>query len=128
MRHIFRYVASILVAVLCLSGTRAAAADGSVSRSEMNLAVSEALTQDAAARSSVKALLHRDEFRTVAEAYGLDYRRAEAAVGTLNGEDLRRVSALAAQADSQLAGGAQRVSISLVALLLIIIIVILVAN
>ena len=43
------------------------------------------------------------------------------------GDDLRRASALAASANAELTGGAQSVTISLVALLLIVIIVILVA-
>ena len=128
MTRLYRIVASALVSIFCVSGSGAWADDGALTRDDLHLAVTRSLAQDDAARNSVRTLLRRDEFQTVAAAYGLDARRAEAAVGTLSPAELRRVSALAAKADSQLSGGSQRVSISLVSLLLIIIIVILVAN
>jgi hypothetical protein len=64
----------------------------------------------------------------LAEGHGLDVRRAEAAVSTLQGDELQRLAQLAAQAEVQLAGGDTVIRISLVALLLIIIIVILVTR
>jgi hypothetical protein len=64
----------------------------------------------------------------VAQSHGLDLRRAEAAVGTLSGVELQRLSLLAADANLQLAGGATQITISLVALLLIVIIIILLTS
>jgi hypothetical protein len=55
-------------------------------------------------------------------------RRAEAAVGTLQGDELQSLSAQAAQVDHQLAGGDTVISISLVTLLLIVIIIILLSR
>ena len=63
--------------------------------------------------------------RSLAEGYGLDVRRAEAAVSTLEGAELQRLSLLAADANVRLAGGDQVLRISLIAALLIVIIVIL---
>jgi len=124
-------VTYVLVGMLALSGPMALSADravGLATEADLDNAVAKALVQEDAARNTITTLLQRDEVRSLAEGYGLDVRRAEAAVGTLQGEELQRLSLLAADADYQLAGGDQIIRISLVALLLIIIIVILIAK
>ena len=121
-----QFVSCLLVGILCLSGARVESSDKVVSQSELNLAVSRSLAQDDASRAAITTLLQRDDVKSLAKDHGLDLRRAEAAVGTLQGDELQRVSAMAASADTQLAGGAQSVTISLVAALLIVIIIILV--
>ena len=55
-------------------------------------------------------------------------RSAESAVRTLSGEELTRLADYAGQAQQELAGGAQTITISVVTLLLIIIIIILLAD
>jgi len=117
--------------MLALSGPLALSADRSVglaTEADLDNALAKALVQEDAARDTITTLLQRDEVRSLAEGYGLDVRRAEAAVGTLQGDELQRLSLLAADADYQLAGGDRVISISLVALLLIVIIVILLAK
>ena len=124
-------VTYVLVGMLALSGPMALSADravGLATEADLDNAMAKALVQEDAARHTITTLLQRDEVRSLAEGYGLDVRRAEAAVGTLQGEELQRLSLLAADADYQLAGGDQIIRISLVALLLIIIIVILIAK
>ena len=116
----------LLVGLLCLSGPKAESADKLVSQTELNLAVSKSQAQDDASRGAITSLLRRSEVKDLASGYGLDLERAQAAVGTLQGDELKRVSALAASADAQLSGGAQHITISLVAALLIVIIIILV--
>jgi hypothetical protein len=120
-------VTCALVGMLALSGPLAHS-DGVVSlatQADLDSALAKGLAREDAARGAITTLLHRDEVRGLAEGYGLDVRRAEAAVGTLQGEELQRLSLMAANADMQLAGGDQVLRISLVALLLIVIIVIL---
>jgi hypothetical protein len=124
-------VTFVLVGALVLSGPLAHSADSVASpttQADLDNAVTKALAQEDAARGAITTLLQRDEVRSMAAGYGLDVGRAEAAVGTLQGDELQRLSALAANADAQLAGGDQIIRISLVALLLIIIIVILVTR
>ena len=124
-------VTYVLVGMLALSGPLALSADRSVglaTEADLDNALAKALVQEDAARDTITTLLQRDEVRSLAEGYGLDVRRAEAAVGTLQGDELQRLSLLAADADYQLAGGDRVISISLVALLLIVIIVILLAK
>lgn len=124
----FKFVSAVLALTLSFSAPKAFCAEQVVSRSEMAQAMSKSLAQEDASRSAITSLLQRDDVQSLAGGYGLDMRRAEAAVGTLQGDDLKRVAALAASADQQLVGGAQRITISLVALLLIVIIVILIAS
>ena len=128
MTRRFQLITHVLVATLCLSAPTAYSDDKAVVQQDLDQAVSKSLAREDAARSTIATLLQREDVQTLAKVYGLDLRRAEAAVGTLQGDDLRRVSALAANADSQLAGGATTVTFSLVAVLLIIIIVILLAG
>ena len=124
-------VTNLLVGMLVLSGPLAHSAEQAktlASQADLDRAITKTLGQEDAARSEISTLLQRDEVRSLAGTYGLDVRRAEAAVSTLQGDELERLSALAANANVQLAGGDQVLRISLVALLLIIIIVILIAQ
>jgi len=127
----FSIVTSVLVGMLVLSGPLAHSSDSVVSLAtevDLDNAIAKTLDQEAAARGTITALLQRDDVRKIAEGRGLDLRRAEAAVATVQGDDLQRLSLLAADVDAKLAGGDQVVSISLVTLLLIVIIVILVTR
>jgi hypothetical protein len=127
----FRMLTYVLVGCLALSGPLAYSADRSVgitSQADLNSALVKGLDREDAARDTIRTLLQRDEVRSLANEYGLDLRKAQAAVATLDGDELQTVSAQAAQANTQLAGGDTVISISLVALLLIIIIIILVSK
>jgi hypothetical protein len=120
-----------LVGMLALSGPLAQSADRIVSlatQADLDDALAKDLVREDAARSTIATLLQRVEVRNLAQGYGLDLQRAEAAVSTLQGDELQRLSLLAANADAQLAGGDPVLRISLVAALLIVIIIILVAN
>jgi len=120
----FRIVTCVLVGLL-VSGPLAYGAPTVAVQADLDTAIARTLDQEDAARTTITTLLQREEVRKMAEGRGLDLRRAEAAVGTLQGDELQRLSLLAARADAQLAGGDQIVSISLVTLLLIVVIVIL---
>jgi hypothetical protein len=63
-------------------------------------------------RETVRQFLQRGDVKAVAGKYGIDMRRAETAVVTLDAADLASVAAQARQADPALAGGASTVTIS----------------
>jgi len=63
-------------------------------------------------RETVQQFLHRGDVRAIAGKYGIDLRRAESAVATMNAADLASVAAQAREADRGLAGGASTVTIS----------------
>lgn len=99
-----------------------------VDRAAVDQAVAEKVVSDESARDSIRTLLNRDDVKAMAEGMGLDVRRAEGAVSSLQGSDLQRVTARATAANELLAGGATTITISLVAILLIVIIIILLAS
>jgi hypothetical protein len=99
-----------------------------VGRAEVEQALAERIQADESARAQVRNLLQREDVRAMAKGMGLDVKRAEGAIATLEGDELQQTAQRAAVVDEALAGGSTYVSISLVALLLIIIIVILLAN
>lgn len=99
-----------------------------VDRAAVDQALSARVTADEGSRDAIRTLLARDEVKAMAEGMGLDLRRANSAVSTLEGADLEQVSQAASAATASLTGGAQTVTVSLVAILLIVIIIILVAN
>jgi hypothetical protein len=126
-----RFVIFVLLALLAFSAAVGGAADVAqitVSQAELDAAVARQHDQRTADRDRVKALLHRDDVRALAEDHGLDLRRAEAAVDTLEDSELQDLAQRAAQIESGLRGGDLYIRMSLIALLLIIIIVILLAN
>jgi hypothetical protein len=104
-----------------------AAETSAVNSSELDAALAASTAQEDAAREQVRALLAREDVRTLAEGAGLDLRRADAALTALDGEELQRLAEHAAVADDALAGG-QNITISLIAALLIVIIIILLVD
>jgi hypothetical protein len=99
-----------------------------VDRAAMEQALSGRAHSDSADREVVRTLLRRDDVRAMVGDLGVDLRRAESAVATLEGRDLQNAAARARAAHEMLSGGAQTIQISVVTLLLIIIIVILLAD
>jgi len=63
-------------------------------------------------RETVRLFLQRGDVRAIAGKYGVDIRRAESAVATMDASELASVAAQARQADRALAGGASTVTIS----------------
>lgn len=128
MTRVHGVLSFVMAALLVVMTPMAYAAErpaGTLSQADLDRAVAQRVGQDDAARGAIRALLQRDEVVAVADGYGLDLRQAEAAVGTLQGDELQSLATQAAQVDHQLAGGDTIVSISLVTLLLIVIIIIL---
>jgi hypothetical protein len=125
MSRFAKCLAMSFVAFLALApATPLLAAQSVVSGADLERAIAARHGTDEASRATVRALLARDEVKALAKDAGLDLRRAQSAVGTLDGEELRGLARQAAAANAALDGG-QTIQISLVAALLIVIIVIL---
>ncbi len=76
-------------------------------------------------RETVRQFLQRGDVRAVAGTYGIDIRRAETAVATMDAADLASVAAQARQADRALAGGASTVTISTTTIIIVLLVLIL---
>ena len=124
-----------LVVLLCIliAGPRALAQEPAAgSHAAPPAAIDQALHQHVAAtdadRAVVQRLLARPDVRALAAEIGLDVRRAETAVATLDGAELGELAAHARQAEQGLAGGQSTVRISttliIIALLVVILLVV----
>jgi len=128
--RIVRQSLAVLLAAL-LVAPAAQAQTHVINKSALAQAVQERVSQDQADREAILALLHRQEVKQIALQAGLSLQTAEAAVSTLNGEDLRDLAARSRQAQNDLAGGASNIVIStttLIIVLLIIILIVLIAD
>ena|SRR5919106_2492437 len=117
-----------LVVLLCIliAAPRAAAQQAHAAPPS---AIEQALQQHIAAsdadRAVVQRLLERPDVRALAADIGLDVRRAQTAVATLEGEQLSKLAAQARQAEDGLAGGQSRVTISTTLIIIALLVVIL---
>jgi hypothetical protein len=118
---------TLAIALVMALPALGAAETSAVNSSELDAALAASTLQEDAVREQVRALLAREDVRTLAEGAGLDLRQADAALAALDGEELQRVAEHAAVADGAMAGG-QNITISLVAALLIVIIIILLVD
>lgn len=96
--------------------------------SALRAAVASQADTDAKNRAAVRDAFKHSQVREVAGRLGLDIKRAEHAVSTMNSADLARVADSARAADAAIAGGRNTIVISTTTLLLILIIVILLVD
>ena len=80
--------------------------------------------EEARDRDALRRVMQRPEVRELAGRLRLDLSRAEAAVATLEGAELRDLAAQARTVDQGLAGG-QNITISVTAIIIILLLVIL---
>lgn len=129
MRIVRRSLAVILAALLVAPAAQAQT--HVVSKAALARAVQERVVQDQADRDAILGLLARTEVRQIAAQAGLPLEKAQAAVSTLQGQDLRNLASQARQVNNDLAGGASNIVIStttIIIVLLIIILIVLIAD
>jgi hypothetical protein len=130
-----RTLVSALLVLLCILGAapRAAAQQSAGSHAAPTAAIDQALQQHVAAvdddRAVLERLLARPDVKALAAEIGLDMRRAQTAVATLEGEQLSDLASRARQAERELAGGqgSIRISTTLIIIALLVIILLIVA-
>ena len=129
MRIVRRSLAVILAALLVAPAAQAQT--HVVGRKALTQAVQDRVSQDQADRDAILALLARTEVREIAARAGLSLEKAQAAVSTLQGQDLKDIASQARQVNNDLAGGASNIVIStttIIIVLLIIILIVLIAD
>lgn len=127
-----RTFVSALVVLFCIL-TLVPRADAQSSHAATASAIDEALQQHVDSTDTDRALvlrvLEEPAVRELAAELGVDIRRAQSAVTTLEGEPLTRLAAQAQQVDRALAGGQGSVTISytliIIGLLVLILLVLL---
>ena len=122
---IVRRTFAVLLAVL-LVAPAAQAQSHAIAKSALDAAVQERVSQDQADRDAILVLLQRAEVRQIAAQAGVSLEKAQAAVSTLDGQDLRDLAAQARHVQSDLAGGASAVVISTTTIIIVLLLVILI--
>ena len=124
MKIVRRSLAVCLAALLMAPA--AGAQDHVISKSGLDKAVRDRVSQEQADREAIVALLQRDEVRDIAAKAGLSLDKAQAAVSTLQGKDLQQAAQQARQVENDLAGGSTTVVISTTTIIIVLLIVILI--
>jgi hypothetical protein len=124
MRIARRSLAVIMAALLVAPAAQAQT--HVIAKSALAEAVQERVSQDRADRDAILSLLQRAEVRQIAAQAGVSVEKAQAAVSTLQGQDLRDLASQARQVNNDLAGGASTVVISTTTIIIVLLIVILI--
>src|SRR3954469_15389407 len=105
MRIVRRILGTTLALLLCAPSAWAQQTHV-IHQSALDQAVQQRVSQDQADRDAIRSLLQRSEVKDIAARSGLSLEKAQAAVGSLQGDDLREVAGQARAVNQQLAGGA----------------------
>jgi hypothetical protein len=97
-----------------------------INKAALDMAVQQRVSQEQADREAIVSLLRRAEVKQIAAKAGLSLDKAEAAVSTLQGNDLQQAASQARQAQNDLAGGASTVVISTTTIIIVLLLVILI--
>ena len=121
--EIVRRTIAVCLAVM-LMAPAASAQQSVIGTSALEQAVQQRVSQEQADRDAITSLLRRAQVRENASKAGLSVEKAEAAVSTLEADDLRELAKQARQAQDDLAGGASTVVISTTTIILILLLII----
>jgi hypothetical protein len=124
--QVFRLVLGAALAVTLTATAASAQQTHVINTPALDQAVQQRVTQDQADRDAIRTFLQNPTVRDVAGKAGLSVDKAEAAVSTLQGDELRQAAGQARVVNSQLAGG-DTIVITTTTIIIILLIVILIA-
>jgi len=125
--QMFRRILAITLAVVLLAPAAWAQQTHVINQSALDQAVQQRVSQDQADRDALRSFLQDPTVKRVAAKAGISTDRAEAAVSTLQGEDLRQAASQARSVSQDLAGGATVVITTTTIIIILLIILIIVA-
>jgi hypothetical protein len=123
--QMFRRILGTTLALTLVAPAAFAQQTHVINKSALDQAVQQRVSQDQADRDAIRTFLHNPAVKGVASKAGLSVEKADAAVSTLQGDELRQVAGQARAVDQQLAGGSTIV-IGTTAIIIILLIVILI--
>jgi hypothetical protein len=98
-----------------------------INPSALGQAVQQRVARDQADREAIRTFLHNPSVQAVAAKAGVSTDKAEAAVSTLQGDELRQAAAQARSVNDQLAGGSTIVISTTTIIIVLLIIILIVA-
>src|SRR5258708_29573262 len=125
LMHMFRRILAITRAVMICAPAAWAQQTHVIDKSALDQAVQQRVNQDRADREAIRSFLQNPQVKSVAAKAGLSVEKAEAAVSTLQGDELRQAAGQARAVNQDLAGGAT-VGITTTTIIIILLIIILI--
>ena len=124
--QMFRRFLATTLAVMLVAPAASAQQTHIINKSALDQAVQQRVSQDQADRETLRSFLRNPTVKSVAAKAGLSTDRAEAALSTLQGEDLHQAASQARALNQDLAGGATVVitTTTIIIILLIILIIV----
>ncbi|HET7698562.1 MAG TPA: PA2779 family protein [Vicinamibacterales bacterium] len=125
--QMFRRILATTLAVMLCAPAAWAQQTHVINKSALDQAVQQRISQDQADRETLRSFLNDPTVKQVAAKAGLSTERAEAALATLQGDDLRAAASQARAVNQDLAGGATVVITTTTIIIILLIILIIVA-
>ena len=126
MQMLRALLGTTLALTLCAPAAWAQQQTHVAATSALDQAVQQRVTQERTDRAALREFLQQPAVKDAAARAGLSLDKAEAAVSTLQGQDLAQAAAQARTVNSQLAGGASTIVISTTTIIIALLIVILI--
>ena len=126
----FRRVTGAALAVVLTASTAFAQQTHVINKSALDQAVQQRVSQDQADREAIRTFLQNPAVQGMAQKAGLSVEKAQAAVSTLQGDELRQAAGQARVVNDQLAGGDTIVitTTTIIIVLLLVILIVVLAN
>lgn len=125
--QMFRRILGTALAVLMCAPAAWAQQTHVIDKSALGQAVQQRVSQDQADREAIRSFLQNPQVRSVAAKAGLSVEKAESAVSTLQGDQLRQAAGQARAVNQDLAGGATVVITTTTIIIVLLIIILIVA-
>jgi hypothetical protein len=125
--HVFRRMLATTLAVTLFAPAAFAQQTNIVNKSALDQAVQQRVSQDQSDREALRTFLQSPAVKSVAAKAGLSVERAESAVATLQGSDLRQAASQARAVNADLAGGATVVVTTTTIIIVLLLVLLIVA-
>jgi len=125
--HMCRRILCTTLAVMLFAPAAWAQQTHVINKSALDQAVQQRVSQDQADRDAVRSFLQHPQVKSVAAKAGLPLAQAEAAVSTLQGDELRQAAGQARAVNQDLAGGATVVITTTTIIIVLLLIILIVA-
>jgi hypothetical protein len=123
----FRRILGTTLAVMLCAPAAWAQQTHVVNQAALDQAIQQRVNQDQADREAIRSFLQNPQVKSVAAKAGLSVEKAEAAVSTLQGDELRQAAGQARAVNQDLAGGATVVITTTTIIIILLIIILIVA-
>lgn len=125
--QMFRRILCATLAVMLAAPAAWAQQSHVINKSALEQAVQQRVNQDQADREAIRMFLQNPQVKSVVAKAGLSVEKAEKAVSTLQGDELRQAAGQARTVNQDLAGGATVVITTTTIIIILLIVILIIA-